>query len=77
LSDKDIQKPVTEIHEALTGIPVYHFGETDDPNFLALEPVLEKSSEENVGEDIRKEIRMADNSLYIYTSGTTGTTTRQ
>ncbi|XP_048735133.1 long-chain fatty acid transport protein 2-like isoform X2 [Ostrea edulis] len=70
--EKEIQRPVTDIHQALTGIPVYHFGEADDPNFLPLDPILEKSSEQNVGEDIRKQIRMTDNSLYIYTSGTTG-----
>ncbi|XP_048735135.1 long-chain fatty acid transport protein 2-like isoform X4 [Ostrea edulis] len=72
--EKEIQRPVTDIHQALTGIPVYHFGEADDPNFLPLDPILEKSSEQNVGEDIRKQIRMTDNSLYIYTSGTTGAT---
>ncbi|XP_062571942.1 long-chain fatty acid transport protein 6-like isoform X2 [Saccostrea cucullata] len=70
--DTGLQSPVSEIYHELNGIPVYHFGESSDSNFIPIDPIIEKSSNENVGEDIRKFIRMKDNSLYIYTSGTTG-----
>ncbi|XP_061172965.1 long-chain fatty acid transport protein 2-like [Saccostrea echinata] len=70
--DTDLQNPVSEILQELHGIPVYHFGESRDSNFIPMDSIIERSSNENVGEDIRKCIRMKDNSLYIYTSGTTG-----
>lgn len=70
--EKDIQNPVSDIKSELSGIPVYHFGEADDPDFKPLDGVIEQSSDQNVSGDIRKEIKMRDNCCYVYTSGTTG-----
>lgn len=70
--EKDIQNPVSEIKSELSGIPVYHFGEADDPDFKPLDHKIEISSDQNVPEDTRKQIKMRDNCCYVYTSGTTG-----
>lgn len=70
--EKDIQNPVSDIKSELSGIPVYHFGEADDPDFKPLDGVIEQSSDQNASGDIRKEIKMRDNCCYVYTSGTTG-----
>ncbi|XP_034324906.1 long-chain fatty acid transport protein 6 isoform X2 [Magallana gigas] len=70
--EKDIQNPVSDIKNELAGIPIYHFGEADDPDFKPLDGVIEESSDQDVSEEFRKEIKMIDNCCYVYTSGTTG-----
>lgn len=70
--DRDIQQAVSEVQSELSEIPIYHFGETDNPNFIPLDPLVQGSSDENLSGDVRKEIKMRDNCFYIYTSGTTG-----
>lgn len=72
VTDRDIQQAVSEVQSELSEIPIYHFGETDNPNFIPLDPLVQGSSDENLSGDVRKEIKMRDNCFYIYTSGTTG-----